>query len=453
MPMDDGLRSRLRKLGVVQGLAGLGAARATSDPGAACCDGVQDVEVGVHKPRRQVLPGLAHATPYGHFWLSRQVYPPSFIHGRQLFGDLAGLDADALALMGVPDLGPRPAFIDTETTGLAGGAGTLAFLVGVATWEEAKLVLHLIFMRNPAEEPAALSYLTDVLRGATGLVSFNGRGFDIPILQARYIVNRMVPAVLDLPHLDLLLIARQLWRDHLASRRLGELERQVLGVVRTEQDLESALIPMLYRQYLESEDPTDMARIFYHNEVDVLSLVSLLIHTARMIVRPETMALAPGEWAGVGRVYAKAGREAIAVQAWSQALNSQQGELNPEVAARLWGELALRHKRCGEWAAALALWDRWIDALPWAIAPLVEKAMYYEWIVGQPGEALTCCAEALRRAAALPLGPARARLEDELHHREERLMRRLSGVAKASEDGVARADQHPMRPNELDERE
>ncbi len=110
------------------------------------------------------------------------------------------------------------------------------------------------------------------------------------------------------------------------------------------------------------------------------------------------------------------------------------------------GELALHHKRCGEWAAALALWDRWIDPLPWAIAPLVEKAMYYEWIVGQPGEALTCCAEALRRAAALPLGTSARGLEDELHHREERLMRRLSGVAKASEDGVACADQHPMRP-------
>lgn len=450
--MDDRLRSRLRKLGVVQGLAGLGAARATSGTGAVRCDGVQNAEAKVPKPRRQVLPGAAHATPYGHFWLSRQAYPANFIHGRQSFGDLAGLDADALMLMGVPDLGPHPAFIDTETTGLAGGAGTLAFLVGVATWEKAGLVLHLIFMRNPAEESAALSYLTDVLRGATGLVSFNGRGFDVPILQARYIVNRMVPEVLDLPHLDLLLIARQLWRDHLTSRRLGELERQVLDVVRTDQDLESALIPMLYRQYLETEDPTDMARVFYHNEMDVLSLVSLLIHAARMIAMPEAMALAPGEWAGVGRVYAKAGREATAVQAWSRALNPEEGGLNPETAARLWGKLALRHKRCGEWAAALAIWDRWIAALPWAIAPLVEKAMYYEWVEGQAGEALACCAEALRRAAALPLGPARAKLEDELHHRERRLRRRLGAVATASADGVTCADQHAMPPNEIGER-
>lgn len=451
--MDDGLRSRLRKLGLVQGLGELSAARAAS-----ISDGTQPDRApvtGTEAPKwiRQGLPGMMHATPHGNFWLLRNVYPADYVHGRLSFGGLSELGTDALTLMRVPDLGPRPAFIDTETTGLAGGAGTLAFLVGVAVWEESQLVLHLVFMRSPGEEPAALSYLTDVLRGATGLVSFNGRGFDIPILQARYIVNRMRPDVLDLPHLDLLLIARQLWRDHLASRRLGELERQVLGVVRTDQDLESALIPMLYRQYLETEDPSEMARIFYHNEVDVLSLVSLLIHTARMITSPETMALAPGEWSGVGRVYAKAGCERVAVQAWSRALDSRDDGLNPETAARLWGELALRHKRSGEWPEALAIWDRWVAALPWAIDPLVEKAMYYEWVAGLPDAALTCCVEALQRAAALPLGPTRSRMEAELRHREERLRRRLANGEPACTEGAADGGRSRLPPTEQSEGE
>ncbi len=175
MPM-DGLRSRLRKLGVVQGLAGLGAARAPQTPALLAVMAYRTSRLGYTSPRRQVLPGLAHATPYGHFWLSRQVYPPSFIRGRQLFGDLAGLDTQMLWRSWVcPILGHGPAFIDTETAdalprrrdaGVSGGGGD----------GKAKLVLHLISASAQPAEACGSQLLTDVLRGATGLVSFNDSG-------------------------------------------------------------------------------------------------------------------------------------------------------------------------------------------------------------------------------------------------------------------------------------
>ena len=286
--------------------------------------------------------------------------------------------------------------------------------------------LDLIFMRDPEEEPAALEHLTEVLSQATGLVTFNGRGFDVPILETRYVLNRMPPLPLALPHLDLLMVARQLWRDHLPSRRLGELETHILDVKRSEQDLDSGLIPYLYREYLDTGDPTEMVRIFYHNEVDVLSLASLLVHMARMVEAPEEMSLAPAEWAGVGRVYDRAEREAAAMRAWRTAL---EGELEERCAARLWGELGLRHKRREAWIEALGIWDAWIQAQPRAIDPLVEKAKYYEWTVRDLEQALTCTQTALARAGKLPRGMDRYKVLAELHHRLERLEERLARYA------------------------
>jgi non-canonical purine NTP pyrophosphatase (RdgB/HAM1 family) len=420
--MDDGLRRRLRRLGVVQGLGGLKPSPLDEQvpPETRPTEGQRD------DARAAGLPGGVMQTPHGPFWLLRRTYPAAVVHGSHAFGDLDRIDTEALALMKVPDLGPRPAFLDTETTGLAGGAGTLAFLVGAGVWEGDALVLHLIFMRTPEEELAALHYLTEVLAGATGLVTFNGRGFDVPILESRYILNRLVPTALALPHLDLLAVARQLWRDHLPSRRLGVLETEILQVERTEQDLDSGLIPYLYRQYLETGETFEMRRVFYHNEIDVLSLASLLVHVAQMVVAPEALPLAPGEWAGVGRIYDRAGREAEALAAWRRALAEEGDALDAVCAARLWTEMGLRHKRRGAWEEALSIWDAWMAADPHTIAPLEEEAKYYEWTAHSLEAALACTESALERVAQWPAGAARRDARATLHHRAQRLERRLA---------------------------
>ncbi len=426
--MDDSLQQRLRKLGLVKGLGDLSARseRAADDGYAASL----------------TLPGAETETAWGRFWLWTRTFAPETRHGCHLLGQLADLSDEALDLLGVPALGPRPAFIDTETTGLARGAGTLAFLVGVGVWQAEGLVLHLIFMRDPTEEAAALHYLTEVLTAATGLVTFNGRGFDVPILEARYVLNRMPPLPLTLPHLDLLTTARKLWRDHLASRRLGELERAILGVARTKQDLDSSLIPWLYRQYLETGDASEMARVFYHNEVDVLSLASLLVHVAKMVTMPSDMALAAAEWVGVGRMLDQAGRKAAALEAWRWALSGRAGELDPDCEGRVWEVLGLHHKRREAWSEALAIWDAWAAAMPGAISPLVEKAKYYEWTARNLDAALSCAEVALQRAARLPSGLQRYRTLAELQHRKARLLRRLAHDDKSADR--KRADMGPQ---------
>lgn len=422
--MDDKFRQQLQRLGVVKGLKAL---HPTPPPAPA-------------EPSRQVssaLPGDELLTPYGPVWVEKRVYPAFHPHGRYALGEMQRLSVEGLALFGVPGLGARPAFLDTETTGLAGGAGTLVFLTGIGVWENDALTLHLVFLRSPDEEPAAMHYIEDVLDGATGIVSFNGNGFDLPLLETRFILNRMAPRWRALPHLDLLTVARQLWRDHLESRRLGVLETEILRVQRAEVDIESALIPWLYRQYLDTGDTSDMARVFYHNRIDVLSLVSLLVHVTRMVTSPEQMALAPGEWAGVGRVFDRAGREVEAFTAWERALLQETGMLDETCAARLWCEMALRHKRRAAWQEALTLLDAWAQRQPLTVEPLVERAKYHEWTTGDLCAALSDTDAAFRRAERHPKGFKRAELLSELRHRKERLERKLANGREsesASED-------------------
>jgi hypothetical protein len=412
--MDDDLRRRLRRLGVFKGLQGLQKPAAAEPEAPTAAESVRD------------LPGEAVEGEAGTFWLDRRLYQRAHVHGRYALEELTGVTDDALGILGTPDLGPRPAFLDTETTGLAGGAGTLAFLVGVGVWDDDGLTLHLIFMRDPEEEPAALSYLDQVLSEATGLVTFNGRGFDVPILESRYILNRMPPLSLALPHLDLLPVARQLWRDHLPSRALGELERHILAIERSDEDLPSALIPDFYRQYLDTGDTSQIRRIFYHNEIDVLSLATLLAHQARMVLAPDEMTLAPAEWVGVGRLYDKAEMEPEAIEAWRLALSGELGELASDCAERIWSDLGWRYKRREAWDDAFEVWESWIRCLPLATEPLVEEAKYFEWTNRDLEKALDCTDRALRRALAHPPGMRRYKALAELRHRQRRLQEKLA---------------------------
>ncbi|MBN1920575.1 MAG: ribonuclease H-like domain-containing protein [Anaerolineae bacterium] len=413
--MDASLQRKLRRLGAVKGVQNLKPASMQ-----------QPVEMlaAPSTTSKAPLPGGEINTPRGNAWIWRRHYPAATYHGHYRLGELANLDRQALALLGGANLGTRIAFLDTETTGLAGGAGTLVFLTGVGVWESDGITLHLVFLRDPDEEPAALDYLANLLQGCTGLVTFNGAGFDLPLLESRFILQRMVPGWGTLPHLDLLTVARLLWREHLPSRRLGMLETELLGINRTETDLPSWLIPSAYREYLLTGRTDEIRRIFYHNEVDVLSMVTLLVHCAQRMQAPETFALAAGEWVGIGRLYERAGQIQEAETAWQRAL--EEDTLPTDVATRLWQTLAHRRKQNGEWEAALEIWECWANRLPRAIEPLIERAKVFEWLRRDPVAALRETERALERAGTLTRGIAREEILGELRHREARLRRKLS---------------------------
>lgn len=195
--MPDDLRNRLRKLGVQKG-----ARLVTPQP----------------KPKRRfdlesLIDGEIVETDYGAAFVHVERYAPDHVHGDRALGQVlarsrrvAGRLADQADEV---DLG-QAVFIDTETTGLSGGTGTLAFLIGAGAFEsDGAFVLRQFFLRSPAEEPALLLHLADWLDRYAALVSFNGRGFDVPLLTTRFLLNRLHPQILTAPHLDLLTPARR----------------------------------------------------------------------------------------------------------------------------------------------------------------------------------------------------------------------------------------------------
>src|SRR5258705_2148927 len=170
-------------------------------------------------------------------------------------------------------------FLDTETTGLAGGTGTYAFLIGLASWDAGGLKVEQFFMRDFAEEHSLLQELSQRVAERPVLVTFNGKSFDWPLLESRFTMTRSIAVPEPAAHLDLLHPARALWKLRLGSVRLVELERHVLDAARLgwhrEDDVASALIPQFYFDYLRGGSATPLAGVVRHNQLDLRGLAAL----------------------------------------------------------------------------------------------------------------------------------------------------------------------------------
>src|SRR6059058_5610599 len=214
-------------------------------------------------PAHEVLGGELVETGAGPLLVVRREYPLTHTHGREPLGpaftaplELLSTVARAAAPAGDSR---RLLFLDTETTGLAGGTGTYTFLVGVGRLDGDRFVVVQYFMRDFDEEPALLAALVPLLEQAAGVVTFNGSAFDLPLLETRFVLarRRWPPR---LPHLDLLRPARRVFAPRCADCRLTTLEREVLGLER-EDDVPGALIPTLYFDFLRSRRAAPLARV------------------------------------------------------------------------------------------------------------------------------------------------------------------------------------------------
>src|SRR3990172_4911481 len=203
------------------------------------------------------LPVERQETEAGNVWVAEARWPLGYRHGHLALGQALEVGEAALARL-APGLEPadleRAAFVDVETTGLAGGTGTLAFMVGVATFEDAGLCLRQFFLADLSGEEAMLTAVAQALDGCRTVVSFNGRSFDVPLLESRFIMTRLRPPFERLAHVDLLLAARRLYGRRLESCRLSALEEAVLGVHR-QRDIPGWAGPRLYFDYLRHGAP------------------------------------------------------------------------------------------------------------------------------------------------------------------------------------------------------
>jgi uncharacterized protein YprB with RNaseH-like and TPR domain len=400
------------------------------------------------------LPGREVDTPFGPTWLREVRYP------LQRHAELAAwlrVDGQTLAALDrndqLLDLAPPSAvFIDTETTGLGLGAGTYTFLIGVGAYEAPAVedatsadpqagafVVRQFFMRNPGEEQAQLYLVEEALLGAGGIVSFNGRGFDMPLINNRFVLNGMTPPLIGAPHFDLLPPARRLWKQRWGSCSLGSLERNVLGLERTGEDVPGYLIPEIYRQYYLTGVATELLeRVFYHNLQDVASMALLGARMARQFNCPNDddgfLSLDALECVSLARCYDGLGRVEISVRCYRAALERASGRDHQALALR---ELSLLFKRLGWRDEAASLWEEWVTTVSGEdLTPYVELAKYHEWRTGDLASARGWAAWALRIAEGLQPGRMRDEVVAELRHRLERIERKLAGEVTGDAEGL-----------------
>lgn len=367
-------------------------------------------------------------TPSGPAFRMESVFPADHQHGTGLLGEVLGF-SPALAgqVAGVAAEGLAPlgewAFLDLETTGLAGGAGTLGFLVGLGAFVEGRFRLRQYFLRDPAEEAGMLHALQEDLERAGGFVTFNGRAFDMPLLEMRYQLGlRRRWRLTAQPQLDLLFPSRRLWRRGLPDCRLGTLEGQVLGVARTEADVPGALIPGMYQDYLRTGDASELGRVIYHNAQDILSLVGLAGAVLRRHQDDDLKSLTGEEALAVARWHQSRGRGQAADLAYRTALQEAAGDPVRVEALRSYSAYL---KSQGQRAQALPSWEEWHALAQDDPTPCVELAKYFEWAAGDLAAAHHWTLEGLLSLSRWPAGWRRDRARAALEHRLKRLERKL----------------------------
>jgi len=331
-------------------------------------------------PAQRVPCGIEHyvegsvkTNHLGDYFVARQSLPFGRPYGKLRVGDVSVSDLSALGIFLAGELEggslPDPTeliYLDTETTGLAGGTGTCAFLIGVGAIEGSDFVVRQFFLRDYPEEKAVLEALAEVLRGYQGLVTFNGKTFDVPLLETRFRLARQRSPFGRMIHLDLLHPARQLWKLRLESCRLTHLEAEILGIGRTG-DVDGAEIPGIYFDYLRSGDARGLQPVFYHNSLDIVTLAALTAELAR-IIRTEsargvdvgrteidyTSESAPSlDLFSLSRIFERTGDRARAANVCRRALDSG---LPAAIEARALWHLATQHRRSGEFEQAAEIW-------------------------------------------------------------------------------------------------
>jgi uncharacterized protein len=341
------------------------------------------------------------------------------------------LPADALRLLApdAPDCVADPGqwlFLDTETTGLAGGTGTYAFLVGIAWWDAGGLEVEQLFMREHSEEHSQLHALAERMAERRVLVTFNGKSFDWPLLETRFRMTRKIKVPAPKAHLDFLHPARNLWRRKLGSVRLAELERHVLGVKRGA-DVMSELIPSLFYDFLCGGPPEPIVPIFHHNQMDLRGLAGLSTRVLSTLSDPESHAGGDAlELFGVSRIFERRGHSSRARELYSQSLA---GSLPAETGREARRSLAKLAKREGDHGAARVHWEALIGNSREGYEAYEQLAVYYEHHAREPHRAAAISRKALaelRRANRLgTIAPAFfRRVHAKFDHRLARLERR-----------------------------
>ena len=327
----------------------------------------------------EYVDGRVEKNDWGEFYLARQALPFGRPYGKLRIADLASADLSTLSLVFNNAVVPEPEkllYLDTETTGLVGGTGTCAFMIGIGAVEGCEFAVRQFFLRDYPEEKAALAALAEALETCEGVVTFNGKTFDVPLLETRYALARMKSPFGRLVHLDVLHPARRLWKLRLESCKLTDLESAILGISR-EGDVAGSEIPGIYFDYLRTGNAQGLQPVFFHNALDIVTLAALAAELARVLSEAGEETIASSlDLFSLSRILERAQATERSLETCRQALAKGLPQIVESQA--LW-QLAAQHKRRRQHALAVELWNELArrDA-PIAIRALEELAIHCE---------------------------------------------------------------------------
>ncbi|MEM9773473.1 MAG: ribonuclease H-like domain-containing protein, partial [Chloroflexota bacterium] len=432
-------KAKLKRMGVVKGARNLKPAPKPVEPFA------QSLGHPNKQSPQDTLKTLAELFPNGRvideysqsFFEVDEVFPLSQKVGPSVLQNVANLDLSPAAefagderLRGMT--GRDLLFVDLETTGLA-GAGVQPFMIGLAFFEGDALIVRQYFMHQPAAEEGMLIAFERLLSERRALVTFNGKTFDLPVLDTRFVMTGLMdgsrPDLVQLPHLDLLQPARRIW-SHLPSRSLSYLDEHVLKMKRPPGEIPGRMAPWLYNQYAQSGDPRPLEGMFLHNNLDMLAMVPLVEQvvnhwTSDVLPDNPYIALSVCRWKlNLGEVQAA---EIMLADFLSRAV-----ALPIELRLTALRELSLLLKKQDRRGDAIALWQEMaeLDQIE-DVFPHLELAKFYEWHAIDLEKASMWSAHAYQIVISRPV--LDFVLKNEIEHRLRRLANKMRKKGEGNE--------------------
>ena len=338
----------------------------------------------------EVITGDVIQTSFGHCFCHIEEFPPDFKQGNTQLDQSAPLDlfakwAKSPAIEG--STSDQMAFLDTETTGLSGGTGTFVFLVGIGSQTPDGFVVRQYFLEDPGEEKAFLTALSESLSGFKGVVTYNGKSFDIPILNTRFVLNGLSTPFTELGHVDLLHLVRRIWKYRLNHRNLGILETEILGMSRTSDEIPGWMVPEMYIDYCRTGDARPLKGVFYHNTMDIVSLAAVMFQISALIHEGSDLRSLEGvDVMAAGKFHESLGDISKADNFYSSALSRTMSEEHVALTKK---NRAFLHKKYGDLEKSLPLMNELAEAGDWDAC--LELAKYHEHVEGDYLEALRFC--------------------------------------------------------------
>lgn len=360
------LSDRLR--GVIGGASGVRRGASSDAPGV-----LGSEDPALRDSAADALDGQWHERNGQRFLVVDRSYVPGYRHGSMVLAD--GLPPSdgmwpRLSLLANASCGSQLLFVDLETTGIAGGAGTYAFLVGCAWFDGGRFRIRQFFLTHFAAERAMLEAVGDLAGTAGTVVTYNGKSFDLPLLETRFTLHRMTTPFAGMPHIDMLHPARRMWRAVDAACRLVTLEESLCGYVR-EGDVPGFEIPARYFHYVHAGDARPLAAVFEHNRLDLLSLALVTARAAQLLDEGAPAARTAREALGMGRLYERGGMMSEAKSCFARA--AEIDDRDEDLQAEALRAYAVVSRRLHQYDDAASAWRRLLG-LPICPRPIEREA-------------------------------------------------------------------------------